>query len=462
METKNDEIKVVQPSQETDANKPISLEHAEDSFENLFNKKKESSNDTELMKNILQQKAVAPKIKPILGDAPTLQKSLEETKISNQKNKLRSAQIIFLFVFFAALGMAGYFYSELSPKFDLFGPNTTARLTDVNKNLRSSQTTINKYRYLAAQLDLNAFSFTSDKYLDKTAQMAASAAKAKELAPEVKELAEELSAILSRIKDNLEPTIVLETFRTKAESILTDEEIRREFESDLRQSLQQDRKNILSAKILSENNEQNLRIIDNALKLVGNSKMLNSIKSVSVDLLEKDLLDYAENKDPEKRKEIQKTMESVLASTKSDIAIIGSVKAGRTEWSWIIDKIEQVTTIVDPNLNAGLFEVTGKEIVYNGYELESSTNKIVLSGNTRTNDANNFTLISDLIDQLEGSQYFKNVEMRSFTKSGSAQLGYTANFKIDLQLEIEETSTKNTPLSLVKRKVAAKPVKRIP
>jgi hypothetical protein len=431
------------------------------SFENIFNKQKEVEADTTVVKTILQQKNEPPKVKPILGYAPTLQKSIEESKIIDQKRNLRLAQTVFLLVVFTFLGMAAYFYSELSPKFDLFGPNTTARITDINQNLKSSQTTINKYKFLAAQLDLSAFSLVADEYLDKTAQMAGNSANASVLLPKVDELADELASIFERIKENLSPDIAMKTYRTRAEQKITDQELKAEYDMALRAAFQDDRKKIVAAKIVSDSNEQNLRLIDNALKLVGNDKLLRTINAVSVDSFRANLKEYAQTLDGEKRKEIQTTMESILASTKSDIATIGAVKAGRTEWSWIIDRIEQVTAVVDPNFNSGLFEITGKEIVYTGYEFEASSNKIVLSGTTKTNDANNFTVISDLIDQLEESPFFQNVDMRSFTKSGSIEQGYTANFKIDLRLELDGYSAKNAPISLAKRNIAVKPVKRI-
>lgn len=429
-------------------------------FSNIFNQKKTQNKDTTVMKTILEQKG-APKMKPILGSAPALQKSLEESKVLRQKKTLRLAQMVFVLVFVASLGMAGYFYSELSPTFDLFGPNTTAKLTDVNKNLRSAQTTINKYRYLAAQLDLNAFSLVSDDFLDKTALMATNASKLAVLNQNVTDLAEELPNLLVRVKENLTPSIIVDTYHTAAEEEYTEDTIKRQFEAELKASLTEDRKKITSVETLSAENEQDLRLIDNTLKLVGNNKLLTAISNVSADALGGNLVSYVGSLDPEKRKELSEMMKSVLISTKSDIAIIGALKSSRIDWAWIIDKIEEVTATVDPNFNAGLFEVTGLEIVYTGYELDSKSNKIVLSGYTKTNDARNFSIISDLIDEMEKSVYFETVEMRSFSKSGTFETGFTANFKLDLNIEQNGDSVKNAPIALVKRKVASKGVKRV-
>jgi hypothetical protein len=59
--------------------------------------------------------------------------------------------------------------------------------------------------------------------------------------------------------------------------------------------------------------------------------------------------------------------------------------------------------------------------------------------------------LSKLIDILELSPYFMNVEERSFTKSGSPETGYESNFKIELNLENDDqVSSKTKPISLVK------------
>ncbi len=418
---------------------------------NIFNKEKEEQKDTAMMKSILR-KSTPPKVKSILGAAPTLQKSIEAEKVTGKKNQLRVAQSVFVFVTLAAVGMVFYFYSQLAPGFDLFGANATARLTDINKNLRSAQTSINKYRYLAAQLDLSRFSYVSDDFLDKTSKLtmtALSSTNVAEITQEVQSAAEELPDTLINIKENLSAPLVIDTYKTEAEEEMTSEEVQKQFESKLRNLILADRKEITQNSELSEENEQDLRLIDNTLKLIGNNRLLGTIKGISPEDFQTKLLAYAETLEVAQREEIHETMGNILASTKSDIATIGAIKSQRIAWLWIIEKIEEVTAKVDPNFNSGLFEVTGFEITYNGYELDAGTNKIILSGQTKTIDANNFTDISNLIDAFENSPYFKNVEMRSFAKSGDVETGFTANFKIDLEIETDGISPKNKPISLI-------------
>ena len=79
---------------------------------------------------------------------------------------------------------------------------------------------------------------------------------------------------------------------------------------------------------------------------------------------------------------------------------------------------------------------------------------VVLSGQTKTIDAKNFSLITELIDAFEESPYFKNVEMRSFSKSGDEITGFTASFNLNLTIEKEGISPVNKPLSLESRPMA--------
>lgn len=436
--------------------KPLPSKEDKGATETFFSRTKEEEKDTTMMKSILT-KSAPPKIKPILGSAPTLQKSIEAEKEISQKKMLRTSQIVALVSVLAAGGMAFYFYSQLAPGFDLFGQNPTAQLTEINKNLRSSQTVINKYRYLAAQLDLNSFSYVSDDFMDKTNQMTMKELSALELdnvSKSVAEAAEELPARLAAIKDNLTPAIVIETYRTEAEEEKTAEQIEKDAETDLRNALLEDRKKLTQESGESETNDQDLRLIDNTLKLVGNKQLINSVKNSDPEKFKTDLLAYADSLDVLQREALQKMMGNILATTKSDISTIGAIKAQRIAWLWIIDKIEEVTITVDPNFNSGLFEVTGLEVTFDGYTMDATSNQVVISGKTRTIDAKNFTLITELIDAFEASPYFEGAGMRSFSKSGDEIKGFEASFQLNLTIEKEGITSVNKSLSQTNRPVA--------
>jgi hypothetical protein len=402
-----------------------------------------SGENTIMLQSIVEGKAeAAAKLKPILGNAAAMQKTLEQEKEYRTRKKLRLMQFVFTGVFVLSALTFFYFYSELSPSFNFFGPNTTARLSDVNKNLTGLQTEINKYRYLAAQQDLNEFSFLVDQFMDKTSRVAdptTPSTMQTQLSADVTELKNSMPTVLTRIKSNLGQDIVIKTLRSESEPELTDDLMLQQFESALRDSLLKYKTEIGQG----QENVQDIRMVDNAINLVSNKALIASIKGVSIDKFKKDMDDYvAAPGDAVKRKNLQTLFSSILSSTKSDIATISAIKNARINWSTVISQIEKVTAGTDLNFNT-----PKASIIYSGYEFDTLTNKVMLSGVTKTENADNFTIMSTLIDNLEGSPYFQDVEMRSFSKSAS-DFGYQANFKIDLSLETNGTSPQDKTISL--------------
>ena len=425
------------------------------SFTNIFNKQKEATKESKVISSVLQKENPLHGAKPILGAAPLLQKSLDDERKMKLQRKLRLVQSFFVILFLATAMGAFYFFKELSPTFDVFGPNVTQNLKSVNDSLRGVQKNINAYRYKAAQLALNRFSFISDQFIDATAKIGSgsySTAELKTLKQDIEQYATDLPTYLSDIKTQLAADIVVSTVLSQAESKMTDEDIRKAAENDLRAALMAERKAITASPDLSDPNRQNLEVIDNTLKLVGNNKLIATIQNTSVDKFAADLKAYIAHPDAALRGELRNLMGSILVATQSDVATIGGLKTGRIEWSSIIKRIEEVTGTVglafDPN--KCLVFTLGDGICYTGYDFDTSSNKVVLSGITRTTIANNFTIISRLIDFLEESPYFANVEMRSFSKSGTFTEGFNANFKIDLSLEDGGYSSKDKPLALEK------------
>ncbi len=425
---------------------------SEGSFQNIFTQKNTKPDEAKVLETAISNKDAVSKLKPILGNAPALQRTLQQEKEYSLKKKLRSIQTLFVIILLIGLGASGYFYSQLSPHFTFFGQNTVTQLDEVNKSLKGLQTQLNKYRYLAAQIDLNRFSYVSNEFLDKTSQYnnpnVASNVKT-QLAADIQEAQTDLPQILVRLKENLGQNIVISTYHTGSEEESSDAAIQAAFEADLKSALRGDLTQLTKNKT-SDDPSEDVKLINNTLKLVGNEKLLNTLKNLAVERFTQDLEEYKTTQDPTKRKALQTTIATLLSSTQSDISTIGAIKSTRTEWSKIIKQLETVTKEVDPYFGTGVYEAVGFEIVYTGYEFDSTSQKIVLSGLTKTNDAKNFTLITKLIDALEGSAFFKDVDMRSFTKSGTLETGFVANFKLALHLEDGETSTKDKPVSLFK------------
>lgn len=426
---------------------------AGESMGNIFTQSQAKKEESKMITSIISKKDVAQKSKAILGPAPTLEKSIEQEKEAGLKRKLRLYQFIFLTVFLAGGAAAFYFYAELSPDFSLFGANTTQRLTDTNTNLRQVQTLVNRDRYLAAQLKLNEFSYQADRFLSsvpKANDPTINQFDKRAIMTDLEESKNALPVVLGDVRELLTQNIIAETYRSEKEPEQTPEQILATAQEDLRSALRET-KSQYNQSNPDPQEIQDIKLVDNAIKLVGNRSLLNALQGTSVDTFRQQLDDYAQAPDPQKQKAVQDIIGKVLSSTKSDLATIADIKTDRVTWSEIIGQIKEETLNVDPNFDQPLLYDTLGGVIYNGYEFDSNSNKIVLSGTTKKLDGSNFTLLSNLIDQMENSRYFKDVDMRSFTKGRSGtgvNDGFLANFKIDLSLETEGFSDNNTPVSL--------------
>ncbi len=411
---------------------------------------------SKLLDTLVAQKDLAARARPILGNAPILQKALEQEKEYTLKKKLRMSQIVLLGVFFAAAGMSLFFYSELTPTFNLLGTNSIDRLAEVNVKLQAIQTRINKSNYLTAQIELNKFSLLYDQFLDETAKMAdptlSSAAK-KQLMTDAQSAAEAMPAAIKNIRDALSTDIVAPTYKISPDT--TDELIQQQAVTDLKASLTEERNKNAGSSTTGVVNNEEMRLYDNAIKLVGNNKLVSTVKGISADSLKSDLESYLADLSDAKRKALQTKLSSILTSTKSNLAIIGKIKNSRMDWGTVKKNIETVTAGVDSNFGKGLYDTFGG-IRYNGYQMDSTGERIVISGNVKTFDNRNFTMMSNLIKAIEQSPYFKNPEMRSFAKGGDSDKGFTSSFSISLNMEQNGLSEKDKKISLVKQILAQK------
>lgn len=434
-------------------------------LENIFNQKGSSLAQTRILSSVIDNKDVTAKVKPILGNAQMLQKTLEYEKEHKQKQKLRFIQIIFTLIVFVCAGVSLYFYNELSPSLNLFGKNTASQLLELNRNVRSLQATVNKYRYLSVQLDLSRFSYLASQFLDQSLKLKDPnliPSEKQQLLADVNAIQIELPEILQRIQGNLRQNIVAVTYRDGLEPPLTEIEIQQQAEEDIKNALREDR----TAFAKNTQNPESLQqadLIDNTIKLIGNKSLLKSLTIMTPQALKQDMENYINEEDRVKRNALQNFLTSILASAQSKLSRIGSLKGERIEWLTLIKQIEMVTRDkdVDPYFGSNAYQAIGYEISYNGYEFDSSNQKITLSGVVKTKDAKNFSLITRLIDKLEQSPYFKNIQMRSFPKNGNNDQGYVTNFKIELNLESETNVSSSKPVSLYDKKIIEKGKKRI-
>jgi hypothetical protein len=118
----------------------------------------------------------------------------------------------------------------------------------------------------------------------------------------------------------------------------------------------------------------------------------------------------------------------------NDLNVIQQIKDKRIKWSDVINEINLATIGVDSYYDPDFYNDAGG-IRYTSYDFDSESKKISINGETKIFGTTNFTTITKLIEELNKSALFENAEMRSFSKSGSLDDGYTASLRISLNLK---------------------------
>lgn len=421
--------------------------------------------DSKMMKSILQQKGPSgsmPGIKPILGKSQELKATIEADRAAKQKRKYRVTVFIFVFVALAMGALNGFLFSQITPDFDLFGANLMSNINELNKNLMSQQTQINKFRHLSAQIDLNSFSYAADEYWDLTTKLTdnnLTAPQIKDASQRINFLIDRMPELLSRLKTHMGNSLIVETYNPNGQTDPVAE--KQSFIEGLKEALNKDKKEITDA----GGNESEIKLVSNAVSLAGNSKVLSTVTGTDVEKFKTTLRTYSQDtSNAEAKNELETIINGILGTTKSEIAVIGTLKKQRLEWSKIIKRLETVSAELELgrgqdakiNMDPTLVEIKPASLFYTGYQLDSKSGSISLSGLISTSDATNFYLISRLIDILKEDPYFKDIDLRAFSKAGRQGEGYSSNFSFNVELDLQAIEENDRRVSLIKRILAIK------
>ncbi len=440
-----------------------------------------SGSSNKLIENIASQKAKLdqPKIEDLLGKKSTiLEKSIEEETQLKLKKKLRLAQGMAFCLTVASLAVNGYFYYQLSPGLSVggtttynFDNNLRNDLYNLNQSLHSVQTNLNKSRYLSGQLYLNQFGYESTRFIDGINQLSKAESLDNKLAIQsvVEEAKNHMPDLLAGAKSNLLQPVVVNTFRTRGEEASDENTEMFNFQNDLRAAILADKKAIKDNGAQSNVRvpEQELSFFDNAVKLVGNVKLMANLTAGTVDSFKADAEAYRNENDPAQRIAFKQYIDNLLASTKVNLATIANLRNERIAWSEVMDRIEKITNDVNTQHNSGIGAGNESTITYSGYDFNADTGKITINGTNTTFAGTNREVVTFLIEGFEASPEFKNVTDRAFplarNTDSNGNTTYTMNFKIDMEIEKGAFSKLNAPVADLQAKPVANtkvPVKR--
>lgn len=387
-------------------------------YTNIFQKKpkaqEEKPQTTQLVEGVMDKKAKEEKPEEkILGPLPELDKKIVGAFDPTKRN-LKIAKFVFYLVIAISLISIAFFYIELNTNFDLLaglrGPNAAQKLENSKQDILTLQTSINHKNYVLMASYLQELSYLSDTY-----------ARARATAVPDDELAVIQEEILKAYEN------AQAKFREPIKVGRIDEE---EFKEALRTELRNEIR-VLEGEEPTQNILQEISTYSAAMQLI-NNKNLSAFFSKNTDDIRLDL--------PQDDSKLLALANESLEILKNDFTDISNIKANRVRWAVIVDEIERITKSVDTLYNTGFFDELGG-IKYSAFDFDAETNQIILIGQAKRDDGTTFTLIANLIDALEQSNLFFDVDNRSFPKSGSEEKGYVSSFRIELNLNEDYLTT---------------------
>ncbi len=412
-------------------------------LKNLFAENKEKKDGDLLFQSLIksEEKNVEKK-KSILGELPKIDTSLFIDREFHLKKQLSYAKIAVACVITLGFALFLFFYTQLDPTFDLTkNPNVGKRLSTTNEQLKSLQTQVNFYRYSSAKKHLDQFFYNANEYLQK--YDAWKAAPANDTAAKAS-LLSELDAAKSDVikpfdaaREKLSKSVYVALYRETdpvpnraelGEAASAEEEKKlaiQEFETSL--------KDFITTKKQGAS-DSDLRDLNELSMIVGNKK-LQTLISTDLSKMTHD--------------ELRAFILQVSEFYNQRLAFIFHIKDHRIPWYNIINEIYDQTSSIDKGrFKTKLYKDVGG-IQYTGFDFDGTTGRITISGNVKDYDGVNFTIMAELIDALEGSSKFKDVEMRNFSKNFTEKDGFEGNFKVDLSLQkADEHDTRDKAIDL--------------
>lgn len=358
--------------------------------------------------------AKAHSLADMLGPKPVFSKA---KYAEGEREKTHTAKNVFTGTLLLAVVVYGFFYTQLTSTFTLFGPNPAAQFERSNAELVKTQTDLNLVRLRTARLWLDGINAQADPFLTQRTIAASplSTDIQKQLAQEkVDESALAIKNSLKEVQKIFTQPLGIDVFSTEPIDVAAREA---QFEAQLKESLSSQRATLSRE---SKQNAEQIRLLDNVSNLVTNRTFRGLIRSQSIDELSSD--------------ELAALLSRIRSEAVDEIAMIEKVKAQRLDWGKIIEDIHTVVRKADVYYGQGLFKTVGG-FVFSSYRFDFKTGRVAISGLTKTSDSKTFSFIAKLIDSIEKSPKFKDIDFRSFAKTRDENGDFSSGINLDFALQ---------------------------
>jgi len=333
--------------------------------------------------------------KPKLESPVLLKKFPTRSSISFGGAVLKGAFLVLILT-------GAFFFSQNSVRFSYFGGNPAIKVQTLTEQKAELAASVTAQRYLTSVLLLQKYSGIADSYLfavESAASEYTSQNKKEEFVAEVEALKPEIFSTLSVVQiytsvpmTNEETSLSITVLDKSMADLSTNAGINAD------KSAVSELEALQTAKIL-------LQSEDFRVALAGID--LNAITDAQV----------------------EEVYDSFNQINQSSIALVNTIEGGRVPWSRVLKQLTGIMKGVDP-----LFNTEFPPSIFLEDIQMSSSGEVTISGETSTSDTKNFTLVSNLIDTLEDSGMFMNVEDRTYNKSGEEEV-FTGDYRISMQIQ---------------------------
>jgi hypothetical protein len=321
----------------------------------------------------------------------------------------------------AAIGVFGFFRSQLDVNFtwlnEWLGANTAQRFETSNEELKNTQTKLNVVRFKFARILLDDVNMLIDPY-NRQAEIfnsdSATKGQKDKAAEQMQALGTKIKEILASVQKIFAEPLGVETY-TVAE--VTPEQREAEFSAILTSELSAQR-GALAADAKTDTAE--LRIYDNVIRLVENAKFRKIIVAQ----------DFAKITD----EQFTNLLMRIREEGTDELSLIDKLRSRRLNWAQVIDDIHAVARTTDNVYGTGLFKTLGG-FLFSSYKFDAKSGRIGISGSTKTFDSKTFSYIAKLVDAIEKSVKFKDIDFRSFSKNKDEGGAYSSSVNLEFSLQ---------------------------
>ena len=311
----------------------------------------------------------------------------------------------------------GFFYTQFNDSFSAFSKNPTQTLASFEASFQTEQTDINFYNMLMAKFALDDFMSAADTFSLKWSQyqFEYTANNVREdLVRDLGGLQEKMKTSLADAQKRVSVPFYPKFLATAGGYSIPDLEL----EYGL----------LLKQKILNEKKTLDLNADDQTPIEKSNLESAQALANDQAFRRELQALNLEEQLTPEK---VEELFNKATKINKNLYATILTIKDSRVNWPNVINELERVTKKVDPLYGTAI----QSNIDYSNLTVNASDRTISIRGETRTDDTRNFSLLSNLIDELEKSPLFSEISNRSFSKSGEKTNNFTSSFSLTFSLQ---------------------------